>query len=157
MFTMVDFWASSHAVTLWGMKRAICVTVAALALAATGFSWQGTGRGRGNGRGQEHAASHAAGPMDHAVVADYFRGNPGGLPPGLAKRGDLPPGLAKQLRRNGTLPPGLAKKVAPFPPALEAELAPCPAGVRRGIVGGVAIMYNSRTGLIVDAFALAGF
>ncbi len=41
-------------------------------------------------------------------------GPPGGVPPGLAKRGGLPPG---QARKAGGLPPGLAKKFGPrLPP-----------------------------------------
>jgi hypothetical protein len=88
------------------------------------------------------------------VPADrsYLRG----LPPGLAKRDDLPPGLQKQLRRNGRLPPGLEKKLVPFPAHVEARLPPCPPDVRRGFIGGVAVMYSSRTGLVLDFVALAG-
>ena len=36
-----------------------------------------------------------------------------GLPPGLAKRGELPPGLEKHIRERGTLPSGLAKRELP--------------------------------------------
>jgi hypothetical protein len=74
----------------------------------------------------------------------------------LAKRGDLPPGLEKQLRRNGHLPPGLEKKLVPFPHAVETRLPPCPPDVHRGFLGGVAVMYNSRTGLVLDAMAIVG-
>ena len=79
---------------------------------------------------------------DRAVVTTYYRGK------------GLPPGIEKQLRRNGRLPPGLAKKFTPFAPEVEMRLPPCPPDVRRGTVGGVAVMYNSRTGLIIDAFAV---
>jgi hypothetical protein len=132
------------------MRRLICVLAAATLLAAPALP-QGRGKGRGRGHQEERPAK--GGAFDRAVIGDYYRG---GLPPGLAKRDGLPPGLEKHLRRNGTLPPGLAKKVAPFPPQLEARLAPCPPEVRRGIVGGVAIMYNSRMGLIIDASVLIG-
>jgi hypothetical protein len=113
--------------------------------------------GRGKGRGHEGAAVARRVPRpavrmfrdgDAGIIREYYRG---GLPPGLAKRGDLPPGLEKQLRRNGTLPPGVRKKFVPFPAALEAQLPPCPAYVRRGFVGGIAVMWNSRTGTILDA------
>ncbi len=77
---------------------------------------------------------------------DYYRSHPAGLPPGLEK----------QLRRNGRLPPGLAKRMVPFPAELESRLPPCPPDVRRGVSGGLAIMYNSRTGLVLDILALAG-
>ena len=45
-----------------------------------------------------------------------------GLPPGLAKRGQLPPGLQKHLWKHGSLPPGLQKKIGPRP----VFYAPCP-------------------------------
>ena len=104
-------------------------------------------RGKPGKHAQENSAS------ERSVIDNYYRG----LPPGLAKRnGDLPPGLQKQLRRNGALPPGLEKRLVPFPPQLEARLPPCPPDVHRGIVGGVAVTYSSRTGLIIDSFVLAG-
>jgi hypothetical protein len=114
--------------------------------------------GRGRGRGQGNApVARAFRDGDHGVIVDYYRSQPGGLPPGLAKRGgDLPPGLERQLRRNGTLPPGLRKRFMPFPPPLEARLPPCPPYVRRGLIGGVAVMWNTRTGLILDASMVFG-
>lgn len=109
---------------------------------------------------QEHdktSLAYVFRPADATLIADYYRSQPGGLPPGLAKRhGDLPPGLEKQLRRNGTLPPGLAKRLIPFPAALEARLPPCPAEVRRGLIGAAAVMWNPRTGVILDAVLVAG-
>jgi hypothetical protein len=79
-----------------------------------------------------------------------------GLPPGLAKRGgDLPPGLAKQLRRNGRLPPGLEKRLVPFPVELERRLPPLPPHYRRCFVGDRAIIYDQRTGIIVDTLTVA--
>jgi hypothetical protein len=125
---------------------------------------QGKANGKGHGKGHENSEqgggkSHqgyavAFQSVDRRVIVEYFRAQPGGLPPGLAKRDDLPPGLEKQLRRNGKLPPGLEKKLVAFPPTVEAHLPPCPPEVRRGMVGGVAVMWNSRTGLIVDATVL---
>jgi hypothetical protein len=119
--------------------------LAALLLTLTAVSAKDK-HGKPKKHGNERVAS------ERSIVTSYYRG----LPPGLAKRnGDLPPGLQKQLRRNGALPPGLEKRFTPFPPQLEAQLPPCPPDVRRGLVGGVAIAYSSRTGLIVDAFAIA--
>ncbi|MCC6383520.1 MAG: hypothetical protein IT304_13515, partial [Dehalococcoidia bacterium] len=43
----------------------------------------------------------------------------------------------------------------PFPPALEARLPPLLPDVRRGLIGGMAVMFNSRTGVVLDAFAVA--
>lgn len=112
-------------------------------------------QGKGQGKGHEKQRTVVAfAPGERGVVTSYYRSN--GLPPGLAKKSDLPPGLEKQLRRNGRLPPGLEKKLVPFPAAIEARLPPCPPDVHRGFMGGVAVMYNSRTGLVLDAFAVGG-
>jgi hypothetical protein len=90
------------------------------------------------------------------VVHDYMAGYPGGgLPPGLAKRGgDLPPGLAKQLRRNGRLPPGLEKKIVWFPEDLDRRCSPLYPGLRRGFIGGHAVIVNSKTSAILDVFVV---
>jgi hypothetical protein len=94
---------------------------------------------------------------DHRrVIHEYYGAHPAGLPPGLAKRGgDLPPGLAKQLRRNGRLPPGLEKRLVPFPVELERRLPPLPPHYRRCFVGDRAIIYDQRTGIIVDTLTVA--
>jgi hypothetical protein len=136
------------------MNRLICVFAAALLLAAPAVSMQG--RGKGKGRGHANEAASKAAPLDRDVIVNYYRDAPGGLPPGLAKREGLPPGLENHLRRNGTLPPGLAKKIAPMPRALDARLGPCPPDARRGIIGGIAVMYNSRTGLVIDSVVITG-
>jgi hypothetical protein len=73
-----------------------------------------------------------------------------GLPPGLAKRGDLPPGLERQLRRNGRLPPGLEAKLHPLPVDLEVLLPRLPPGVRRVIVGGDLLLLDERSSAILD-------
>ena len=106
------------------------------------------GRGRGRGRGQEQGREEAAlafAPQQRTVITDYYR-----------SKGGLPPGIEKKLARGGKLPPGLAKKFQPFPAELESRLPPCPPDVRRGIVGGAAVMYSSRTGLVIDVMALIG-
>jgi hypothetical protein len=89
---------------------------------------------------------------DRQVIQEYVHGLPtNGLPPGLAKRGgSLPPGLEKQLRKNGTLPPGLQKKMTPFPPDLERRLPPIPAEFERVFVEGRAVIYNRKSGAILD-------
>ena len=116
------------------------------------FDSEKPGRGRGH---DPVPASRYFRPTDTGMIRDYYRAQPGGLPPGLAKRGgNLPPGLEKQIRRNGTLPPGLQKRFEPLPPELEYRLPPCPEGFRRGFVGGVAVMWNPHSGLILDAVAI---
>jgi len=87
------------------------------------------------------------------MIRQYFHDHAGSLPPGLAKRGgNLPPGLAKQLRRKGHLPPGLEKKVAVFPFDLERRLSPLKAGLVRGVIEGRAVIFNSKTSVILDVF-----
>jgi hypothetical protein len=86
------------------------------------------------------------------VIHEYYRAYPEGLPPGLAKRGgDLPPGLAKKLQRNGQLPPGLEKRLVPFPAELDRRLPPLAPYHRRCFVGDRAIVYDQRTGGIIDS------
>jgi len=115
---------------------------------------QGKGKGRGRGHDKDDATVTVFRAEDRNAIAAYYRAQPGGLPPGLAKRESLPPGLEKQLRRNGKLPPGLEKKLVPFPPELESRLAPCPPEVTRGMIGGIAVMWSRQTGLVVDAAVL---
>jgi hypothetical protein len=143
------------------MRRALIVLAAAGIFFVPATAKQGKGHGKGQGQGKGHGTGHekkaavAFASADRSVLTTYYRTN--GLPPGLAKRGgDLPPGLEKQLRRNGRLPPGLEKKMMFFPAEIETRLPPCPPDVHRGFLGGVAVMYNSRTGLVLDAFAIAG-
>lgn len=92
---------------------------------------------------------------DRELIRHHFVPNPRKLPPGLAKRrGDLPPGLAKQLVRKGHLPPGLEKKLYPFPIELERTLPPLQPGLVRGIIGGSAVIFNVKTRVILDVFAV---
>src|SRR5512133_1012273 len=133
------------------MKRLVAVFAAALVILAPVAAKQKPGKGKGHQKEKETVVVFM--PADRGVITGYYRSN--GLPPGLAKRnGDLPPGLEKQLRRNGRLPPGLEKKLVLFPAEVEMRLPPCPPDVHRGFIGGVAVMYSSRTGLILDAVAI---
>jgi hypothetical protein len=96
-------------------------------------------------------------PEERQIITDYFDRNAGSLPPGLAKRnGNLPPGLEKQLRRNGQLPPGLQKRMSSFPSDLEVRLPRLPDYCARGIIGSRAVIYNTRSGLILDVMAVFG-
>jgi len=91
------------------------------------------------------------GSTDRTVIHEYYREQPSGLPPGLARRnGALPPGLEKQLRRNGRLPPGLEKKLVPFPVDLERRLPVLPSGMRRGFLDDRAVIYDPRSMVILD-------
>jgi len=92
---------------------------------------------------------------DREMIQQYFHNHAGSLPPGLAKReGSLPPGLAKQLRQKGHLPPGLEKKVTAFPVELERRLPQLKAGLVRGVIEGRAVIFNPKTSVILDIFAV---
>ncbi len=136
------------------MRLLVWVLAGLLAAGSSVAANQNKGTGRGanaqanaeKGRGNQVAPANVFRTEDRTVIAEYYRSRPGGLPPGLEK----------QLRRNGTLPPGLQKRVTPFPAELEVRLPPCPVGVRRGLLGGVAVMWSSKSGLILDAAAVLG-
>ena len=66
----------------------------------------------------------------------------------------LPPGLQKKVARGKSLPPGWQKKFEPFPVAIERRLSPLPEGHRRGVIDGHAVIYNSRTNVILDVAVL---
>lgn len=92
---------------------------------------------------------------DREMIRQYFHDHAGSLPPGLAKRGgSLTPGLAKQLRQKGHLPPGLERSVTAFPVELERRLSPLKAGLVRGVIEGRAVIYNPKTSVILDIFAV---
>jgi hypothetical protein len=115
--------------------------------------------GQGKGKGRDRKAQEVPGflPDQRKIILAYFQNPPSGLPPGLGKRaGDLPPGLEKQVRRKGQLPPGLQKRLAPLPPDLAARLPVLPPDHARAILGHLAIVWNSRTGLVLDVLVLEG-
>jgi hypothetical protein len=76
-----------------------------------------------------------------------------GLPPGLAKRGELPPGLAKQLQRNGHLPPGLEKR--DLPPDLMSRLPALDPAYRYVIADNKVMLIRRATNLILDTLTVA--
>lgn len=134
-------------------KYLLAITLLASTTLAPGlFAKKGHGKHGEDEQERRTAVFHS----DHRrVIHDYYRAQPAGLPPGLAKRGgDLPPGLAKQVRRNGHLPPGLEKKLVPFPPELERRFPPLPSHYRRSFIGDRAIVYDQRDGSIVDSLTV---
>jgi hypothetical protein len=137
-----------------GMRLAQIFAVSLLMIATLGAQGKGKGQGKGQDKGASPVRSGDTFSGDRRVVTEYFRAlPPSNLPPGLAKRGgSLPPGLEKQLQRNGTLPPGLAKRVEPFPPELERRLPPLAPELRRGLVEGRVVIFNTRTSVILDVF-----
>ncbi len=83
-------------------------------------------------------------PRDVQVLREYY----------APRYRALPPGLQKKLRRTGQLPPGWQKKFEPFPVAIERQLVVLPAGYRRGVIDGHAVIFNSRTQVIFDVAVL---
>ena len=115
----------------------------------------GFGQGRGRGRGkekQEDPSDNDRGEgghgayfrrEDYATVQRYYSGPR-----------NLPPGLRKKYYRTGTLPPGWQSKIQPFPAELVRVLPPPPPNCDRGYIDGVAVVYDRRTRVIVDAIDL---
>jgi hypothetical protein len=145
-----------------GFMGAQTTTAKSAGLTPGSSSWQGQSQGHGHGHGKgakqegEQGEDHNHGKAsfrveDRRLIRQYFAGQWGNLPPGLAKRGgNLPPGLEKQLERNGHLPPGLEKRLVPFPEELEQRLPPLPPDYTRGFIGASIVIYDRRTALVVD-------
>jgi hypothetical protein len=95
---------------------------------------------------QHHSGFCYFGDKDVEVLGTYY----------APQVRSLPPGLAKKYARTGKLPPGWEKKLQPIPVVVEQRLAPVPVGYRRGYVDGFAVVYNPRTGLMIDVVALFG-
>jgi hypothetical protein len=140
------------------MLRIVLFTIAGLAIPVFG-----QGKGNAKGKPQEGASGVAVSVAvifsepDRGIIRDWVRSvPPSGLPPGLAKRGELPPGLQKQLRKKGTLPPGLEKKISPFPPELVRRLRPLPrdCGCDRIFLDGRALIIARATSAILDVMEL---
>jgi len=139
------------------LRKLIATTALILFTVSFAVANQGKGKGKGN-TGSPDKSNAAVGidifvGQDQRVLREYVTAQPGGLPPGLAKRdGDLPPGLLKQLRKKGRLPPGLEKKLAPFPVELERRMSPLGPGLQRAFISGRAVIYNPATRVVFDIF-----
>jgi len=66
----------------------------------------------------------------------------------------LPPGLQKKVARGGELPPGWQKKLQPFPVEVERKLAPLPRDCARGVIDGHAVIFDTRTHVVIDVTAV---
>jgi hypothetical protein len=67
---------------------------------------------------------------------------------------NLPPGLRKKVARGGQLPPGWQKKFEPFPVDLDRRLPPLAPGYRRGVLDGHAVIYDTRSHVLIDVAEL---
>jgi hypothetical protein len=130
-------------------RQLLVPMISTLSLSALGLSAQGKGKGKGKGSDNEHGESHYFRREDYVVVQRYYAGPR-----------DLPPGLRKKYVRTGQMPPGWESKIRPFPPELVRVLPPPPPYCERGYIDGVAIVYDRRTRIILDAIdiiaAIAG-
>jgi len=113
-------------------------------------------QGKGKKHGKHERASHVHDGDTRVAVSITF----GSADVRLIRRHyepryrNLPPGLQKKVARGGELPPGWKKKLEPFPAALERQLPALPHGYRRGVIDGHAVIYNSRTNVVVDLAVL---
>jgi hypothetical protein len=83
-------------------------------------------------------------PRELQIISEYY----------APRYRNLPPGQRKKLARTGQLPPGWQKRMEPFPVEIERQLARLPAGYRRGVMDGHAVIYNPRTQALVDVAVL---
>ena len=135
------------------MKRTICTVIAGLLMSATVYATlAASDKEKGKKAKSEPVVESTRSvsvrvvfePREVRVIREYY---------GPRYR-NLPPGLQKKYRRTGQLPPGWQKKMQPFSPTVERQLAVLPGGYQRGLIDGQAIIYNSRTQVIVDLAVL---
>ena len=138
------------------MKRLLYIAVASLLIPATG-SAEGQ---KDKHKGGKHAAHDTArtdvvresgasfhvsfSTADVKIIREHY----------AARYRNLPPGLRKKVARGGQLPPGWQKKYEPFPVALEQRLPRLTPEYRRGVVDGHAVIYNSKTSVVIDVAVL---
>jgi hypothetical protein len=136
------------------VKRLICVTIGAVLLGGTVLTSKTPEQGKEKKNGKPEQSAHHRDNGSDATVSVHVvfgKGDVIVLRNHYAPRyRNLPPGLQKKLARGGQLPPGWQKKFEPFPVVVERELPRLPQGYRRGVIDGHAVIYNSRTNVIVD-------
>ncbi len=139
------------------MKRLIGATAICALLGGTVLFAAGPNQGKNkHAKHQTATAKNSGGSVVSASVRVVFgKGDITILRNHYAPRyRDLPPGLKKKVARGGELPPGWQKKFEPFPTAIERQLPPLPQGYTRGVINGNAVIYNSRTKVVVDVAVL---
>jgi hypothetical protein len=123
---------------LWGL---------AVALLASGVTVGAQGRGQQSAEDRGRTTGSVSitfSTQEVAAIRDYY----------APRYRRLPPGLQKKLARTGQLPPGWQKRFEPFPSDVERRLVVLPAGYRRGVVDGHAVIFNDRTHVILDVAVL---
>lgn len=137
------------------MQRVTCAVMVAF-LVVGGASAAAASQGKGKKHGKPEPASRVVhadtgvavtvtfGAADVRVIRRHYE----------PRYRNLPPGLQKKVARGGELPPGWKKKLEPFPVDVERELPVLPNGYRRGVIDGHAVIYNSRTNVVIDVAVL---
>ena len=144
------------------LLRICLLSLGLLALVTSAGAWADSKKNKGKGksapateRAVSASLSFTFGSTETRLIQEWFRNprNLEGLPPGLARSGDLPPGLERQLVRNGNLPPGLQKKIQPLPKDLRSRLPKPPDGVQIVIVAGRVLAVHVHSSRILDLVA----
>ena len=121
--------------------RRLLLSVAMLAASVVVVDAQGHAtRGGASGNHLSGSVHVVFSTEDVRVIREYY----------TPRYRSLPPGLQKKYARTGQLPPGWQKKLEPLDPVVERRLVALPAGYRRGIVDGRAVIYDDRTHVMVD-------
>jgi len=108
-----------------------------------------------NAQGRGHAPRESGHALTGTVNVTFSTGDVRVIREYYAPRTRaLPPGLQKKYARTGQLPPGWQKKFQPFEPSLERRLVALPAGYRRGIIDGQAVIFDDRTHVLIDVAAV---
>ena len=125
--------------------KLLWATAAALLAGTVTLNAQGhAARVRDNGNSLSGSVHVTFSTGDVRIIREYY----------TPRHRALPPGLQKKYARTGQLPPGWQKKFQPFEPELERRLVVLPAGYRRGIVDGQAVIFDDRTHVLIDVAAV---
>ena len=133
------------------MKRTVCVLIAVLLTSSAVVESQGRGKSTQADVDRVAPVQHVSGSIqvvfgrqETQIIREYY----------APRYRNLPPGLQKKLQRTGQLPPGWQKRFEPFPVTLERQLVALPAGYRRGVMDGHAVIFDDRTHVIFDVAVL---
>ena len=133
------------------MRPLLCATLASLLLGSAAVSTEQNQRSKQVNPKATHDRAVVQGEVrvvfstgDVKLIHEYY----------APQYRHLPRGMSKKLVRTGTLPPGWQKKMQPFPLALARRLAPVPDGFHRGVINGQAVIYNSRSHVVMDVTVL---
>lgn len=127
------------------MKGGVCALIVGVLM--SGVVVESQGRRQKADPGVERVAGSvriAFGTHDAQIIREYY----------APRYRNLPPGLQKKLVRTGQLPRGWENRFEPFPVAIERRLVALPAGYRRGVLDGHAVIFDDHSHVIVDVAVL---